>query len=91
MAFDDYLEPEVMIAVAVTAAVAAPPVRRALRKGLVYGLAGLLTIGDKVAGTARNLAESAQHTAHNLAGSAERSAAEAGQPTGSPHVEVATS
>jgi hypothetical protein len=91
MAFDDYLEPEVMIAVAVTAAVAAPPVRRALRKGLVYGLAGLLTIGDKVAGTARTLAENAQHAAHNLAGSAERSAAEAGQTAGSPHVEVATS
>jgi hypothetical protein len=63
MGIDDYLEPEVLIAVAVTAAVASPPVRRVLRKGLVYGLAGLLTVGDKVAGAARNLAEGAQNMA----------------------------
>jgi hypothetical protein len=74
---DDYLEPEVMIAVAVTAAVASPPVRKVLRKGLVYGLAGLLSVGDKVAGAARNVAESAQ----NMAGNArQRAGEEAGQP-----------
>jgi hypothetical protein len=74
---DDYLEPEVMIAVAVTAAVASPPVRKVLRKGLVYGLAGLLTVGDKVAGTARNIAASAQ----NLAGNGSHRTGEApGQP-----------
>ena len=48
MALDDYLEPEVAIAVAVTAAVASPPVRKAIRKGAVYGLAGLLIARDKV-------------------------------------------
>jgi hypothetical protein len=63
---DDYLEPEVMIAVAVTAAVASPPVRKVLRKGLVYGLAGLMTVGDRVAGAARNLAAHAP----NLGGTA---------------------
>lgn len=62
MALDDYLEPEVAIAVAVTAAVASPPVRKVLRRGLVYGLAGLMTAGDKIAGTAREIARSAQQT-----------------------------
>jgi hypothetical protein len=59
MALDDYLEPEVAIAVVVTAAVASPPVRKALRKGAVYGLAGLLTLGDKITAASRNLARSA--------------------------------
>jgi hypothetical protein len=67
MALDDFVEPEVMVAVAVTAAVASPPVRRVLRKGLVYGLAGLLTAGDKVAGAARNVASKAQNLASNAA------------------------
>jgi hypothetical protein len=63
MALDDYLEPEVAIAVAVTAAVASPPVRKVLRRGLVYGLAGLLVAGDKVTAAAREVAKSAQQTA----------------------------
>jgi hypothetical protein len=63
MALDDFVEPEVAIAVAVTAAVASPPVRKVLRRGLVYGLAGLLVAGDKIAGTAREIARSAQETA----------------------------
>jgi hypothetical protein len=63
MAVDDFMEPEVAIAVAVTAAVASPPVRKVLRRGLVYGLAGLLTAGDKLAGAAREIANSARQTA----------------------------
>lgn len=63
MALDDYLEPEVAIAVAVTAAVASPPVRKVLRRGLVYGLAGLLMAGDKLSTAAREIAHSAQQTA----------------------------
>jgi hypothetical protein len=63
MALDDFLEPEVAIAVAVTAAVASPPVRKVLRRGLVVGLAGLLVAGDKISGAARQIAQSAQQTA----------------------------
>lgn len=63
MAMDDFLEPEVAIAVAVTAAVASPPVRKVLRRGLVYGLAGLLTAGDRIVGAAREIARNAQPTA----------------------------
>jgi hypothetical protein len=68
MALDDYLEPEVAIAVAVTAAVASPPVRKALRKAAVYGLAGLLTAGDRIAAASRNIKEAAQQTAAGATG-----------------------
>jgi hypothetical protein len=63
MALDDYLEPEVAVAVAVTAAVASPPVRKVLRQGAVYGLAGLMMAGDKLTAIARSAAEGARQAA----------------------------
>jgi hypothetical protein len=60
---DDLLEPEVLIAVGVTAALMSPPVRKVLRKGLVYGLAGMLTLGDKLAAAARDVSQGAQNLA----------------------------
>jgi hypothetical protein len=82
MALDDYLEPEVAIAVAVTAAVASPPVRKVLRRGLVYGLAGLLVAGDKVTSAAREIAKSAQQTAGSTGNTTEENA----QPPTPPRV-----
>src|SRR2546423_1118082 len=41
MALQDFLDSEVAVAVAATAALASPPVRGVLRRGAVYGLAGL--------------------------------------------------
>jgi hypothetical protein len=79
MAMDDFLEPEVAIAVAVTAAVASPPVRKVVRRGLVYGLAGLLTAGDKIAGAARELAHNVQQSAAQ-AGSAGPETEQASHP-----------
>jgi hypothetical protein len=67
MALDDYLEPEVMIAVAVTAAVASPPVRKAVRKGAVYGLAGLMMLGDRMRDVANNIAQAAQQQRESTA------------------------
>jgi hypothetical protein len=63
MALDDFMEPEVAVAVAVTAAVASPPVRRVLRRGVVYGLAGLLMAGEKISAAARGIAHGAQQAA----------------------------
>ncbi len=60
MDLDDFLEPEVAIAVAVTAAVASPPVRKVVRKGAVYGLAGLLVARDRLAALATNISQTAQ-------------------------------
>jgi hypothetical protein len=62
MALEDYVEPEVAIAVALTAAVASPPVRKVLRKAAVYGLAGVLTAGDRIAAMGREIAERAKET-----------------------------
>jgi hypothetical protein len=56
MALEDYLESEVAIAVAATAAVMSPRVRRVLRRGAVYGVAGALKATDVVTAAARGVA-----------------------------------
>jgi len=73
---DDLLEPEVMVAVGVTAAVMSPTVRKVLRKGVVYGLAGLMIMGDKIAAAARGVSRGAQ----NLTASARNTAQATEQP-----------
>lgn len=60
MALEDYMEPEVGVAVAVTAAVASPQVRHVLRRGAVYGLAGLLMVGDAVSMLAQGVKRGVQ-------------------------------
>ncbi|MBV9125289.1 MAG: hypothetical protein JO112_18180 [Planctomycetes bacterium] len=87
MALDDLVEPEVGVAMAVTAAVtaavASEPVRKAMRRGAVYGLAGLLIAGDKIAALARGVAQSAQQAAAgtSAAPEANRSPSSTPQPT----------
>jgi len=63
MAVEDFLESEVAVAVAVTAAVLSPRVRGVLRRGLVYGVAGVLKAGDALSSTVQNAAAVAQHAA----------------------------
>ena len=69
MDLDDFWEPEVAVtagvAAAVAAAAASPRVRKALRQGAVYGLAGLMIAGDKIVAAARGLASSAQQATAN--------------------------
>jgi hypothetical protein len=63
-AFDDFVESEVAVAAAATAALFSPRVRGLLRAGAVYGLAGLLTAGDTISSLARStvrIARGAQH------------------------------
>jgi len=60
MAVEDYLEPEIGVAVALTAAVTSPKVRGVLRRGAVYGLAGVLMAGDAVSSLARGIKRGAQ-------------------------------
>lgn len=85
MALDDFLEPEVAVAVAVTAAVASPPVRKVLRRGVVYGLAGLFMAGDKISAAARELA----HNAQQAAAPTPEAARESSPPSGAPRVVTA--
>lgn len=63
MALEDFIEPEVGIAVALTAAVASPGVRKVLRKGAVYGLAGVLMAGDAVSTLAQGVKRGVQRAA----------------------------
>jgi len=59
MAVEDFLDGEVALAVAATAALSSARVRKALRRGVVYGLAGVLMAGDKLASTARDVGPAA--------------------------------
>ena len=77
MALDDYLESEVVVAVAATAAVLSPRVRGVLRRGAVYGLAGVLMAGDAISSAARNAAPGVQQAAATAAGTAQATAQQA--------------
>ena len=55
MALEDYMEPEIAVTAAVTAAVFSPRGRRVIRRGAVYGLAGVLTAGDAIASFSRSM------------------------------------
>jgi hypothetical protein len=60
MAVEDYLESEVAVAAAATAALLSPRVRGVMRKGLVYGTAGVMTAGDAVVSGAKGVGRGAQ-------------------------------
>ena len=59
MAVEDFLDGEVAIAVAATAAISSSRVRKVFRRGVVYGLAGVLRAGDALASTAREAGRAA--------------------------------
>jgi hypothetical protein len=82
MAIDDYLEPEVAVAVAVTAAVCSPPVRRVLRRGLVYGLAGLIVARDKVSSAAQAVTSKAKEVASAAGNAASAASTQAASTSG---------
>ncbi len=58
MDLDEVPEAEVAVAVAVTAVLASPKVRRLIRRGAVYGLAALLASGGGIAEAAQSLSRS---------------------------------
>jgi hypothetical protein len=60
MALDDYMEPEIAVTAAVTAAIFSPQARRLLRKGLVYGLAGAMIAGDTITSFTRSVGKGIQ-------------------------------
>jgi hypothetical protein len=71
MALDDFLDTEVAVAVAATAALTSPRVRGVVRRGAVYGLAGLLMAGDTIASFARGAAQGVRQTASSATGAAQ--------------------
>ncbi len=67
MALEDYLESEVVVAVAATAALFSPRARKVLRRGAVYGVAGALMASDAVSSAVRNAAPGVQQAAASAA------------------------
>ena len=62
----DFLDAEVGVSVAITAAVLSPSVRRVLRRGAIYGLAGLLMARDAAASFGRGMARGVQAASPSL-------------------------
>jgi len=60
MAIDDVVAPEMAIAVGATALVFSPPVRRLLRRGAVFALAGGLLARDAAMSLGRGVSSGAQ-------------------------------
>ena len=56
MALDDWLDSEVAVAVAATAMALSPRARRVVRRGAVYGVAGVLKATDVATAAARGVA-----------------------------------
>src|SRR5690349_13331706 len=63
MALDDFMDTEVAVAVAATAAILTPQVRQVLRKGAVYGVAGALMAGDALTSFGRGAVRGVQQAA----------------------------
>ncbi|GAC1403574.1 MAG: hypothetical protein NVSMB49_21210 [Ktedonobacteraceae bacterium] len=84
MALEDYLEPEVAVTAVVVAAVFSPRARQIIRRGAVYGLAGIMVAGDALASAGRSIGRGVQAAAAAAAQSATAAttqSATAAQPT----------
>lgn len=68
MELEDFVDSEVAVAVAATAAVLSPRVRRVLRRGAVYGVAGALIAGDAAASVARGFGHGTQQVTSSSGG-----------------------
>jgi hypothetical protein len=77
MALEDFFDSEVGIAVAATAVVLSPQVRNVVRRGVVYGLAGVLKAADAASSAARGVASEVQQTASSGVATAQETASQA--------------
>ncbi len=73
MGAKDFVDSEVAVAVAVTAAIFSPRARKILRRGVVYGVAGVLKAGDALSAAVHSAALAAQE-APDAAGTTGREA-----------------
>lgn len=67
MGVDDYMDREAGAIAAATAAAVSPRARELLRRGAVYGLAGLLKAGDVAIAAARGAVQGAKNGAASTA------------------------
>lgn len=75
MALDEFIEPEVGIAIAATAIIASPQARGFLRRGAVYGMAGLMMAGDAVMSFAQAAGRGARQAADEVGQTTDEAAA----------------
>ena len=81
MALEDYMEPEVAVTAVVTAAVFSPRARKLVRRGLVYGMAGVLIAGDAITSFARNVGQGIQEAGSSAANAAQNTMNQAATET----------
>ncbi len=74
MDVEDFIDPEVAAAAAVTAALFSKRVRGVLRQGAVYGVAGTLIAGDAITSFARGLGQGVQRASTAAAGAVQAKA-----------------
>src|SRR5437763_6885325 len=91
MAVEDFLEPEVAVTAAVTAVVFSPKGRKFLRRGAVYGLAGLLVAGDALSSLARGVGQGAQRVGASAAQAARTTMEQAQQQASAPEASAVSS
>ena len=82
MPLENYAEPEVAVAAVVVGAAASPSVRRAVRRSVIYGLAGALIAYDRTTAAVRGVAQGVQNGVSKI--NAEESKAEAGSAEPAP-------
>lgn len=75
MEIEDFAEPEIAITAAVAAAVFSPRARQVMRRGLVYGMAGVLAAGEVVTSFAQGVGQGVKQARER----AETSGQETGQ------------
>lgn len=63
----DFVEPEIAVTAAVAAAIFSPRARKVMRKGLVYGMAGVLVASDTVTSFAKSVGQGVQHASASMA------------------------
>lgn len=82
MEFEDFIQPEVGIAAAVAAALFSPRARNVMRRGLVYGTAGVLMAGDTIMSLTKNVGQNVQQmrTSNETTGQGTAPATSEGQP-----------
>jgi hypothetical protein len=68
----DFVEPEIAVTAAVTAALFSPRARKVIRKGLVYGMAGILTAGDTISSFAKSVGQGMQQASASMASEEQR-------------------
>lgn len=71
MELEDFAQTEVGVAVALTAVATSPSIRKTLRKGAAYGLAGVLLAGDATHRFVNAVAKGAKHASASVTSSLE--------------------